>query len=70
MHHFGRVAVEPSFLVAVADAFAQVLQRAVSTSPARDCVGRDVREVRFAGFSVLLAVEAVKQMALDQKAAV
>jgi len=69
VHHFGRVATKPSFLVSVANAFAQVLQGDTPINPASDCLGRDVREARFEGFSVLLAVEAVDQMALGQKAA-
>jgi glyoxylase-like metal-dependent hydrolase (beta-lactamase superfamily II) len=55
VHHFGRVAVEPAFLPAVADAFEAVRAGEPRTAPAQDCLGRDVREARFAGFSILLA---------------
>jgi glyoxylase-like metal-dependent hydrolase (beta-lactamase superfamily II) len=56
VHHFGRVEVQPSFLAAVADAFARLQGRdEVQTSPARDCLGRAAREAHFGDFSVLLA---------------
>ena len=55
VHHFGRVAVEPSFLPPVARAFAAVRAGGVPTAVARDCLGRHVREARFGGFSILLA---------------
>jgi glyoxylase-like metal-dependent hydrolase (beta-lactamase superfamily II) len=54
VHHFGRVAVEPAFLSAVAEAFETVQAQEPRSTPASDCLGRDVREVRFAGFSILL----------------
>jgi hypothetical protein len=54
VHHFGRVAVEPAFLAAVAEAFQTVQAQGLRSTPASDCLGRDVREVRFAGFSILL----------------
>jgi glyoxylase-like metal-dependent hydrolase (beta-lactamase superfamily II) len=54
VHHFGRVTVEPSFLPAVADAFETVLAAERPSAAAKDCLGRDVREVRFCGFSILL----------------
>jgi hypothetical protein len=55
VHHFGRVAVEPSFLPPVADAFETVAAGEAPSAAAQDCLGRDVREVRFGGFSILLA---------------
>jgi glyoxylase-like metal-dependent hydrolase (beta-lactamase superfamily II) len=55
VHHFGRVAVEPSFLPAVADAFETVCAGEGVSAPAKDCLGRVAREVRFEGFSILLA---------------
>jgi glyoxylase-like metal-dependent hydrolase (beta-lactamase superfamily II) len=54
VHHFGRVTVEPSFLPAVADAFEAVHAGERPSAAATDCLGRDVREVRFGGFSILL----------------
>jgi glyoxylase-like metal-dependent hydrolase (beta-lactamase superfamily II) len=54
VHHFGRVTVEPSFLPAVADAFETVCAGEPPSAAAKDCLGRDVREVRFDGFSILL----------------
>jgi glyoxylase-like metal-dependent hydrolase (beta-lactamase superfamily II) len=54
VHHFGRVAVEPSFLRDVADAFETVRTGERPSAAAKDCLGRDVREVRFGGFSILL----------------
>lgn len=54
VHHFGRVAVDPAFLPAVADAFETVRAGVPRGAPAKDCLGRDVREVRFSGFSILL----------------
>jgi glyoxylase-like metal-dependent hydrolase (beta-lactamase superfamily II) len=54
VHHFGRVAVEPAFLPAVAEAFETVQAGQPPSTPAKDCLDRDVREVRFAGFSILL----------------
>jgi glyoxylase-like metal-dependent hydrolase (beta-lactamase superfamily II) len=54
VHHFGRVAVEPAFLPAVADAFETVLAGEASSTAAKDCLGHDVREVSFVGFSILL----------------
>jgi glyoxylase-like metal-dependent hydrolase (beta-lactamase superfamily II) len=54
VHHFGRVTVEPSFLGAVADAFETVRAGERPSAAAKDCLGRDVREVRFGGFSILL----------------
>jgi glyoxylase-like metal-dependent hydrolase (beta-lactamase superfamily II) len=54
VHHFGRVAVEPSFLQDVADAFETVRGGERPSAAAKDCLGRDVREVRFGGFSILL----------------
>ena len=54
VHHFGRVTVGPSFLGAVADAFETVCAGEGPTAAAKDCLGRDVREVRFGGFSILL----------------
>jgi glyoxylase-like metal-dependent hydrolase (beta-lactamase superfamily II) len=57
VHHFGRVAVEPAFLTSVAEAFEQLCTAPQLSVEATDCLGRDVREVRFAGFSVLLPAE-------------
>jgi glyoxylase-like metal-dependent hydrolase (beta-lactamase superfamily II) len=54
VHHFGRITVEPSFLTAVADAFETVCAGERPSAAATDCLGRDVREVRFGGFSILL----------------
>jgi glyoxylase-like metal-dependent hydrolase (beta-lactamase superfamily II) len=54
VHHFGRVAVEPAFLTTVAEVFETLLAGEVRSAPAKDCLGSDVREVPFAGFSVLL----------------
>jgi hypothetical protein len=54
VHHFGRVAVEPSFLRDVADAFETVRTGERPSAAAKDCLGRDAREVRFGGFSILL----------------
>jgi glyoxylase-like metal-dependent hydrolase (beta-lactamase superfamily II) len=54
VHHFGRVAVEPAFLTAVADAFDAVLCGDLPSAAAKDCIGHDVREIPFAGFSILL----------------
>jgi glyoxylase-like metal-dependent hydrolase (beta-lactamase superfamily II) len=54
VHHFGRVAVEPAFLTSVAEAFDRLCAGPQPSEPATDCLGREVREVRFAGFSVLL----------------
>jgi glyoxylase-like metal-dependent hydrolase (beta-lactamase superfamily II) len=54
VHHFGRVAVEPVFLSAVADAFEVIAAGEVRSAPAKDCLGHDAREVPFDGFSVLL----------------
>jgi glyoxylase-like metal-dependent hydrolase (beta-lactamase superfamily II) len=54
VHHFGRVTVEPSFLGAVADGFETVLAGEPPSAAAKDCLGRDAREVRFGGFSILL----------------
>jgi glyoxylase-like metal-dependent hydrolase (beta-lactamase superfamily II) len=56
VHHFGRVAVEPGFLSAVAEAFETVQAEEPRGTAASDCLGRDVREVRFAGFSILLPI--------------
>ena len=58
VHHFGRVTVEPSFLPAVATAFATVGDGGVPTVAARDCLGRAVRDARFDGFSILLPAPA------------
>ncbi|MEA2444578.1 MAG: hypothetical protein QOJ12_1870 [Thermoleophilales bacterium] len=54
VHHFGRVAVEPAFLTSVAEVFDTLLAGDVRSAPAKDCLGHDVREVPFPGFSVLL----------------
>jgi glyoxylase-like metal-dependent hydrolase (beta-lactamase superfamily II) len=54
VHHFGRVAVDPAFLPAVAEAFEAMQAGTPPSTHATDCLGRDVREVRFAGFSILL----------------
>jgi glyoxylase-like metal-dependent hydrolase (beta-lactamase superfamily II) len=54
VHHFGRVAVAPSFLRDVADAFETVRTGERPSAAAKDCLGRDVREVRFGGFSILV----------------
>jgi glyoxylase-like metal-dependent hydrolase (beta-lactamase superfamily II) len=54
VHHFGRVAVEPAFLPPVAEAFDTVRAGQAPSTSARDCLGREVREVQFAGFSILL----------------
>jgi glyoxylase-like metal-dependent hydrolase (beta-lactamase superfamily II) len=54
VHHFGRVEVAPAFLSAVAEAFETVCAAAPPGTAAQDCLGRDVREIRFAGFSILL----------------
>jgi glyoxylase-like metal-dependent hydrolase (beta-lactamase superfamily II) len=54
VHHFGRVAVEPGFLSAVAEAFETVQAGEPRSTAAVDCLGRDARELRFAGFSILL----------------
>jgi glyoxylase-like metal-dependent hydrolase (beta-lactamase superfamily II) len=54
VHHFGRVAVEPAFLSSVAEAFETLPAGDVRSTAAKDCLGHDVREVRFAGFSILL----------------
>jgi glyoxylase-like metal-dependent hydrolase (beta-lactamase superfamily II) len=54
VHHFGRVAVEPAFLRTVADAFDTVRSEDPRGAPAKDCLGRDVREILFDGFSILL----------------
>jgi glyoxylase-like metal-dependent hydrolase (beta-lactamase superfamily II) len=54
VHHFGRVAVEPAFLLAVAEAFETLRAGELRSVAARDCLGRDAREVVFAGFSILL----------------
>jgi glyoxylase-like metal-dependent hydrolase (beta-lactamase superfamily II) len=54
VHHFGRVAVEPAFLPAVAEAFETVRAGQSRSTSAKDCLDRDVREFLFAGFSILL----------------
>ncbi|MGB9185407.1 MAG: MBL fold metallo-hydrolase [Solirubrobacteraceae bacterium] len=54
VHHFGRVEVGPAFLPAVAEAFETVGAGEPRAVAATDCLGREVREVLFAGFSILL----------------
>jgi glyoxylase-like metal-dependent hydrolase (beta-lactamase superfamily II) len=54
VHHFGRVEVEPAFLRAVAEAFETARAGEPGSVAANDCLGREVREVPFAGFSILL----------------
>lgn len=52
--HFGRTTVEPGFLREVARGFEEVCAGSRSSSPAADCLGDRVREVRFDRFSIYL----------------
>jgi glyoxylase-like metal-dependent hydrolase (beta-lactamase superfamily II) len=53
--HFVRYAVDPLFLVEVADGFEQVAAGQAALHPAEDYVGYPVQEARFGRFSIFVA---------------
>jgi glyoxylase-like metal-dependent hydrolase (beta-lactamase superfamily II) len=55
--HFMRTEVPPAFLALQADAFARVLGGEVALRSAVDCVGGEVREAVFDGFSVFVPAD-------------
>jgi glyoxylase-like metal-dependent hydrolase (beta-lactamase superfamily II) len=56
--HFVRYAIDPLFLVEVADGFERLQDGAVPLQPARDYMGGAVLEARFKRFSIFIAAEA------------
>ncbi len=54
VHHFGRVAAEPSLLREIAEGFARIEEGGVELVPTSDCIDSPVLEARFDRFSVLL----------------
>ncbi|HMJ95366.1 MAG TPA: MBL fold metallo-hydrolase [Thermoleophilaceae bacterium] len=54
VHHFGRVASEPSLLREIADGFERVAGDEAELAPAADCLGGRCFEARFERFSILV----------------
>lgn len=54
VHHFGRVASEPSILREIAEGFERVAADEAEIVPAADCLGGPCLEARFERFSILL----------------